>query len=380
MKILVIISTFTHMGGAERQALYLVQYLAGLKSCEVEVLTFQDGHALRIPLRSLGVRVHVVPYYPLWSRAKRMRALAQMTSLLRMKVKPDALLPFGTPASKVAGLVWRYSGARFCWWNQQDEGRELNGTEVEGRVLRGMTCITSNSVAGQIFLNSTYGLSSDSVMVYNNGTPLHDVTSVQSDWKQRLKLEHRTIVTMVANVTRYKDHDTLLEAWVMVREHFQDAVERPVLVLAGYLNETATVTALKLKAFDAGISSDDVLFIGAISDVRGLLSESDVVVHSSLTEGCPNSVCEAMAMGRAVVATDIPGCRQALGEDASEWLAAPRDPGALAARIIELLEDGKLRRRLGSENRTRIEKEFSIPGMNEFFRRQIESGMKCRLA
>ena len=378
-KLLVVIGTLTHMGGAERQALYLVQHLATLRGCDVEVLTFGDGDALRLPLEALGVPVHVVPYYFRWPKARRARALARIAWLLRTHVKPDALLPFGAPSSKAMGLVARYAGARFCWWNQQDEGRELAGTGVERRILREMTCITSNSVAGQTFLSQTYDLNPASVLIYNNGTPLPDASLIRSDWRRRLNLGQRRIVSMIANVTEYKDHDTLIDAWATVRRHVTAFEEKPALLLAGFLKETATVTKLKIKAFNLGLSADDVYFLGAIDDVDELIVESDVVVHSSLTEGCPNAVCEAMALSRAVVATDIPGCRQALGEQGDRWLAAPGNPDDMARKIIELLNDASLRRCAGATNRARIESEFSISGMNSFFQRQLESGLQCSL-
>jgi len=373
--LLVVIGTLAHIGGAERQALYLVEHLASLPGCRVEVLTFEDGSALRPTLDALDVPIHVHPYYFRWSRGRRLRSLLRLAWLLRFRIKPDALLPFVGIHSKAMAQVWPFSGARFCWWNQQDEGRDLHGTREEGRILRRASCITSNSEAGRDFLSETYGLPRDSILVYNNGTPLPDLVAIQGRANDR---NGRLSVCMIANITSFKDHETLFRAWPKVRDHFP-ADQRLVLRLAGHLRDQRTVHGLKVLAFELGLSSDEVKFLGPVEDVNSLILESDVVVHSSLTEGCPNAVCEAMAMGRAVVATDIPGCRQALGPEGIEWLAAPGDPAALADRIICMLESPELRRNTGVNNRRRVESEFSITGMNRFFHQCIDAGLNCRL-
>lgn len=373
-KLLVVIGTLAHMGGAERQALYLVEHLSKLSEYDVEVLAFEEGNSLRPLLQELGVKTHVFSYYFRWPKAKRTQALGKLAYLLRNRIKPDALLPFVGIHSKTIALVWPYSGARFCWWNQQDEGRDLTGTQVEGRILRKVSSILSNSVAGQDFLAQTYGLDPADILVYNNGTPVPKNPPAAGAWRNRESLGDRQIVTMLANVTAFKDHATLLDAWKLVRDDLSHSPP-PILLLAGHLRERETVTALKLRAFELGLSSSDVRFLGPVDDVLELLADSDLVVHSSLTEGCPNAVCEAMAMRRAVVATDIPGTRQALGEDGRQWLAAPRDARDLASKMITMLTDGNARDMAGEANLTRIVSAFSISGMNQFFISQIKRGL-----
>jgi glycosyltransferase involved in cell wall biosynthesis len=365
------------MGGAERQALYLVEHLAGLTRCRVEVLTFEDGQALRPMLESLAVPVHVLPYYHRWPRARRLKALASLARMLRFDVKPDALLPFVGIHSKAVAQAWPYTNATFCWWNQQDEGRDLNGTDVERRILKKVSAITSNSVTGRDFLAATYGLDPNDILVYNNGTPQMEPVSTQ-EARARLGIGKRKVVSMIANITPFKDHSTLLNGWAIVRDHFGNG-EPPVLLLAGNLSDMATVSLLQMQAFELGLSSRDVQFLGAVDDVVELISASDLVVHSSVTEGCPNAVCEAMALGRPVVATDIPGSRQALGDDAPESLAPPKDPVGLSKRIISMLENDQLRTSIGKRNRNRIRSEFSIGAMNQFFQSLIERGLGLTL-
>jgi glycosyltransferase involved in cell wall biosynthesis len=365
------------MGGAERQGVYLVEHLKRL-GADVEVLAFEDGEVVRKDLDHLGVKVVAFPYYFRWPRAKRARALGSLVRLLRSEIKPDALLPFVGIHSKTMAMAWPYTGARFCWWNQQDEGRDLTGTRVESRVLRKVSTINSNSYAGRDFLAGTYGLDPGSIHVYNNGTPIPERAET-GVWRTREQLGERKIVSMIANVTQFKDHETLIRAWKMVRDRSRDA-QKPVLILAGHLREADTVRKLKIQAFELGLSGDDVRFPGPVDDVQPLFADSDLVVHSSLTEGCPNAVCEAMAMRRAVVATDISGSRQALGTEGVEWLAVPRNSQDLAERIIRLLENAELRNSVGDANRQRIASHFTIEAMNQFFQAEIEKGLGRSIA
>ena len=340
----------------------------------MSVLAFEDGKALRPGLEKAGVPIHIHPYYFRWSASRRLRSLTALAARLRFRIRPDALLPFVGIHSKAMAQVWPYSGAKFCWWNQQDEGRDLHGTKVEKEILGKVSCVTSNSEAGRAFLTKIYGLPADQVLVYNNGTPLPDLGIPWTDVHE----DNRPMVSMVANIIRFKDHETLIDAWALVRKRYPQEAS-PVLMLAGHMREKGTSESLMVRAFKAGLSAGDVRFLGPVADVMPLIRSSELVVHSSLTEGCPNAVCEAMSYVKPVVATDIPGCRQALGDANGRWLVPPKDAATLAERIYELLENPGLREQIGAANRRRIEQEFSISGMNRFFQDLIEKGLGCKL-
>jgi len=101
-----------------------------------------------------------------------------------------------------------------------------------------------------------------------------------------------------------------------------------------------------------------------VEDISGLLFAADLGVFSSRLEGCPNGVLESMAAGLAVVATDCPGIREAVGDEALPWLVPPGDPETMAAKLLELAEHPDLRAELAIQNRQRIESEFTLERMN----------------
>jgi glycosyltransferase involved in cell wall biosynthesis len=118
-----------------------------------------------------------------------------------------------------------------------------------------------------------------------------------------------------------------------------------------------------------------VRLLGERDDVPGLLSDADVFVLASRSEGLPLSVVEAMAAGLPVVASDVGGLRELVRDGETGVLVPPGDPAALADALRPLLADRELRRRLGSAGRVRAETLFDLSGFRrahlELYRREL---------
>jgi len=105
---------------------------------------------------------------------------------------------------------------------------------------------------------------------------------------------------------------------------------------------------------------DRVRLAGERYDVPELLAQSDVFVLSSLSEGLPVSVLEAMAAELPVVASRVGGVPELVVEGRTGFLVAPENPAALAGALQPLVEDAELRRRLGAAGRVRVETQFNV--------------------
>ena len=107
-----------------------------------------------------------------------------------------------------------------------------------------------------------------------------------------------------------------------------------------------------------------VHFLGGVEDVPSFLGEMDIVVLPTWDkwrrEGCPVGLLEAMACGKACIATDVPGSRDIIEDGISGLLVEPENEFALAEAIQRLIDDPELRDRMGKAARLRIEKHFSI--------------------
>lgn len=92
---------------------------------------------------------------------------------------------------------------------------------------------------------------------------------------------------------------------------------------------------------------------GEVADIRPYLAECHALVLPSYREGTPRSALEAMSTGRAVLLTDVPGCREVVVDGESGFLVPPRDPAALAAAAERLLASPGLFEELGRRGRAR---------------------------
>jgi glycosyltransferase involved in cell wall biosynthesis len=100
-------------------------------------------------------------------------------------------------------------------------------------------------------------------------------------------------------------------------------------------------------------------------DVPGVLRRTSVfVLPSYYREGVPRSTQEAMAVGRPVITTDVPGCRETVVDGVNGFLVPPRDPAALAAAMIRFIEEPDLVVRMGRESRRIAEQRFDVRKVN----------------
>jgi glycosyltransferase involved in cell wall biosynthesis len=94
-----------------------------------------------------------------------------------------------------------------------------------------------------------------------------------------------------------------------------------------------------------------VEYLGVTTDVRPFIAAASVVVLPSYREGTPRSVLEGMSMGRAIVTTDVPGCRETVVDGVNGFLVPSRNVEALADAMCRLAGDAPLRVRMGKEAR-----------------------------
>ena len=157
--------------------------------------------------------------------------------------------------------------------------------------------------------------------------------------RTRLGLSDAPLAVCVGRLSRQKGQDLLLDAWPAVRAQVPEA--ELALIGSGEDRE-----ALEARAVPG------VAFAGERDDVPDWLAAADVVVNSSRWEGMSLAIVEAMARGRSVVATDVAGSREAVGDEAGA-IVPPEDAAALAAELAKRLADPALREAEGHAARAR---------------------------
>jgi glycosyltransferase involved in cell wall biosynthesis len=373
LRIVILISVFAR-GGAERQAYLLARELRR-RSLDVEVWALMhegeyaaDFEAAGIPTKVLGFRY---PQNPLqWLR----RVWRVMGPLRQGKI--DVLLPFTTWPNVIAGLTYKLCGIRLAVWGERSAG----GWRVPGleRIAAAQyRRFAANSPGGIKFLVDEMRVPADRISFVPNGIE-PPVINEAVNWRAELGLvEGQLLVIKIANLTRAKDHATVLRAWKQVQDAWPEGA-RPLLALAGLRGDR--YEACRQLAAETGLDAT-VAFLGSIADVSPLIQASDLAVFSSPAEGMPNGVLECMAAGKAVVASDLPGVRYALGSNMEDALVTPGDPDQFAGKLLHLLRSKGRRDEMGVANRARIASEFSVEQMANRYLDVIEmAGAEGRLS
>jgi glycosyltransferase involved in cell wall biosynthesis len=163
-------------------------------------------------------------------------------------------------------------------------------------------------------------------------------------------------ILYVANLFPYKGHLDLVAAASIVVSRFPAAH----FLLAGREEGAGTEVKRRIEALSL---QGNVHLLGPRDDVPSLMEAADLVVHPSHEEGFSNTILEAMAMGKAVVATNVGGNPEAVREGETGLLVPPRDPYALAEGILALLNDPEKARALGEAGRRRVLDRFPLKKM-----------------
>lgn len=337
----------SEQGGAEHQGLLLAAQLKERYGVFIAVLGLAATQSGRVARRCLDLDIpwHAVPFSWPGDWRGRVRSLYRFNLVLK-ELQPDIILPYTYLPNVVCSLVWRFAGARLCVWNQRDEGRCLD-RNIWHRLAIGLApCRVSNSTIGKDFLEQEFGLRNGAVHVVPNAVAVLKPKLVRSVWRTAHGLSSTAFVAaMVANLHHYKDHVTLLEAWRIFLDKRLDRRDLPVLLLAGRFDGAET----ELRDFvTVHALQDSVRFLGEVDDVASLLAATDIYLHSSRFEGLPNAVLEAMSMSLPVVATDIPGIREAVGPSGLAYLSRISDSRHLADLIEQFYDNAELRDKVGA--------------------------------
>lgn len=173
---------------------------------------------------------------------------------------------------------------------------------------------------------------------------------------------HDFVIGTVARLDPIKDPLTLVEAFAHLLA--RAGAPSPKLLIVG---EGSRRSIIERFLDDRGLRGQAIL-AGLRLDVPRLLKSMDLFVLSSLSEGMPLTVLEAMAASLPVVATRVGSLPELVEEGRTGFLVAPRDPLALAERILRLQANPGLARELGHEARLKVARQFSLERMLQAYR------------
>lgn len=150
-----------------------------------------------------------------------------------------------------------------------------------------------------------------------------------------------------------------LAAARLVKKIYADA---EFVVLGGLDQDNPT--ALSESQLKLVIDEGLIIYPGHVSNVHEWIADSHVFVLPSYREGFPRSTQEAMAIGRAVITTDVPGCRETVIDGINGFLVPPWDPETLAEKMIYLIEHPEELKRMGDESHRIAVEQYDVHKIN----------------
>ena len=162
------------------------------------------------------------------------------------------------------------------------------------------------------------------------------------------------VFLLIARLLWDKGVGEFVEAARLVRRH------RPNVrfQLLGFL-DVENRTAVDRASVAGWVAEGVVEYLGVTDDVRPFIAAADCVVLPSYREGTPRTLLEGAAMGRPLIATDVPGCREVVEDGRNGLLCKVRDAADLAEKMLEFITmPPEARARMGRAGRAKVEREF----------------------
>ncbi len=346
------------MGGSER----LVHNLALNLNRDIFTpsIAWFNGERLLREFRDLGVQLFHI------RKSKRIdfTAMKELGSIIRRHnihvVNAHHFMP----------LVYSFYGAKimnarklFCTIHSEWEVADM---PLKWRAMGNLLLSRTDGVIGVTrevtgTFQKIFSLSPERSFTIQNGANLKafSCTRDRSELKKRLGFKRSDrVIGITANLKKIKNHIFLLEAFHELLKECRDA--KLLLVGQGFSNDPESSEPEIRKFIKDKRLERSVLLLGYRSDIPDLLSIMDIFCLTSLKEGLPISLIEAMASGLPVVGTAADGIRDVIAPGRNGFLVKTGDVKGLKDALFTLLRDDHLRSRMGQESKALARCTYSL--------------------
>lgn len=356
MKIVFFLGTFEY-GGAEKHALLLADYYKNHLNWETEVWGWSE---LDGPIPEMCAKINVknieVPKYQpksVWNKRKLKKVYKKLFNSV------DVVMSFNNKPNIFCAEFIPKTNAKLHVWAQQGIDGYTFPNPQEKIFLKNVPVVISNSNNGASFLLNQVGMPKEIINVVYNGIDTNPSPRNSKAWGEKLSLPNKATfnAVMVANITRLKDHITLVKSWRKVRDVLKEKGIHANLFCAGRKDNMIDATDAEIKNQSL---EGHVHILGGVPDIYNLVELMDLAILSSPSEGLPNAVLEVMLLSKPFVGTNIEGIREAVGEQNFQYLSEYKDVEGLSENILKFALDKELAIQKGADNKKWVEDNFPI--------------------
>lgn len=354
------------IGGTELNAVRVAERLDP-RRFELSIACLRDDGPLLARYRDAGFRVDRFPINSLVGASALREGLRFHSFLRRERVEvvhahDRYTNAFAIPWARLAGVRATIASKRWGTINRSHRIANQVAYRLAHRVLANSSRVAESLVAED-------GVTKRRVIAIPNFVDDDAFEVPSADWihrtRERLGVAPEVLVVgIVANLRAVKDHATLIRAFADLGEAWGNVI----LLLIGSGEEEHALRAL---AAQYGVGNR-VSFAGTLPNSPNLHHLFDLSVLTSRSEGFPNSLVEAMAAGKAVVATDVGGVADAVEDGTTGLLVPAGDQRQLSTAIRQLLGDPARRASMGARGRERAREHFSASSVIPLLERIYE--------
>ena len=310
-------------------------------------------------LEALGYHVHEVTMQRTGTNPiADIKTLGAMYKLIK-KIKPDYVLSYtikpviyGTLATWLAKVPHRFAlitGLGYAFQNVETHSkRSVFQKLVHGlyqqALLRSHKAFFQNPDDLKLFQDlKLLGSNTPAVVVNGSGVNVTDfnVLPLPLDASQKPKISFLLIARLLVD----KGVREYAEAARIIQQQYPHVEFN----LVGWIDENPS--AIRQQELDQWVASNTLKFWGKLTDVRPAIAESSVYVLPSYREGTPRTVLEAMAMGRAIITTDAPGCRETVVDGDNGFLVEVKSVESLVEAMQKFINQPELIEKMGNRSR-----------------------------
>lgn len=343
------------LGGGERIALKLAALLPQY-GYRASVLTF-FAHPETAALLSAPCPVYLLPLQRTYDLTA-LRAGFELRRFLREQ-RVQIVQTFFESSDLWAGLITKTMSTAKLIWSRRDMGiLRTRKHSAAYRLLAGMPdAVFAVSEQVRQHCIEVDRIDPRRVQTIYNGL---DVAGwdMRSSMDAHQRQTNHVVIATVGNVRRVKGHDLFIHAAATVVRQFPEVS----FTIAGEVLEPDYFAELQNLIRDSKLTNH-LRFVGNIADMRKHLSDADIFVLPSRSEGFSNAIVEAMAASLPIIATNVGGNAEAVEDGVNGFLVPPEDPASISAAILRLLANPSQAKKLGAKGKELALAKFTTEAM-----------------